>query len=147
MRKPIATPLTATSTLIFAVAFTACGTAEPASQSPSAAFKPLDPPAATLDQILERTRAAMSKVTSYRTRGTVDSNLPQTGPSLSNEFFTEWQYPDRRRNQAGPLQGEGESGFVTEYLSVGVQSFARLNGSTCEEQPLRPNNEAAHRSY
>ena len=89
----------------------------------------------------------MSEVTSYRTRGTVDFNLPQTDPSLSNEFFTEWQYPDRHRNRSGPLKGEGESGFVTEKLSVGVQSFARLNGSKWQEQPPRPNNEEADRSY
>lgn len=146
MRKTFATALTLIS-VVFVIAAAACGTDEPASQLSSTAIKPLDPATATLDQILERTRAAMSEITSYKTRGVVDSNLAHTDPSPSNEFFTEWQYPDRHRNQMGPLKGEGESGFVTELLSVGDRYFARLNDSDWQEQQPRANNEDADRSY
>lgn len=95
---------------------------------------PFDPATATLEEILERTKAAGDEITSYKTRGTVvvetSSDDPDEGGT--GELLTEWQSPDRYRvtmKGTDPLT-ELASGNV--ILNVGTQSFYNVEWPTNE---------------
>ena len=115
--------------------FVSCVTDEPADNSPGAGSdvgdgvgsQPLDPATATLDQILERTRAAMGEVTSYRSRGTVLVETSNEDPDYGGrgEIFTAWQSPDRYRMITESSDPDSGELIRVEILKIGKRNYFR----------------------
>ena len=135
MHRPIAVFLLTIPALLFVAAATACGVGDRTDQPLSLSSGELDPATATLDQILQRSRAAMSEVTSYKTRGETVTDPSPVNILGAARYFTEWQSPDRARNRVEVSEKESQESWFTEIVSVGGQIFTRSLDSTRHEQP------------
>lgn len=114
----------------------ACETDSAGTTTPAGDY--LDPSTATLEEILERTRAAMGEITSYQTRGTLVADGLTDDDGGSGEYFTAWQSPDNfmfRIEGHDPDSGELQ---VMEFRNIGLRSFARNSGEDWQEMQPRP---------
>lgn len=114
----------------------ACGSDEPASQQrePGNPPAPPDPSTLTVEQIVERTRTAMSAVTSFRARGTIVAEDYDPESIANYSYLMEWQYPDRSSVQVEPV--EGTDGRFSETRIIEHQYFAKkMDGTWVETRP------------
>ncbi|MDA1278876.1 MAG: hypothetical protein O3B95_02375 [Chloroflexi bacterium] len=137
--------------LVLTFGATACNVEYSAAEpllSTATTIPPLDPATATLEQILNRTRAAMGQVTSFKTRGTLVAFPNPEGFDGTIETFSEWQSPDRvgwltkAPEDPGDYRGGEGLALTVEGVTVGDHTFIRMSdepGSEWHEQPHNPN--------
>lgn len=131
---------------------------------PNAGFSKLDPSRATLEEILERTRAAMGKVTAYKSRAIqiTDNSRDQAARALfgtlnnprrydpqESQIVQEWQSPNRYFTRSEMNEVQFDDLKTNESIVIGNRVFSRMNETEWiqVESPSSPWPEIANSSH
>lgn len=131
---------------------------------PNTGFSKLDPSRATLEQIIERSRAAMGKVTAYKTRATLvtENSRDQTAREMfgtlnnprrygprESQITQEWQSPNRYFTRSELTDARFGDLITNESIIIGDQLFSRFNETEWiqAETPPSPWPEIVHSSH